>query len=378
MTAPLTHKKLLDFIKNQKIMEGLTEAELAEMLPYLEIISFDPGKSIFEEGDHSSEIYFIFDGEVSLLKNDEQKKSQYLIGKLKQGNIFGEMSFLDNSPRSCTIKTNHHLILVKLSREGFEQQQGLSKQMYSHIIRNIAIVMIDRLREANKMAMNSSNSEIKKLLILSEFARLFINLFVVLLIACGISGFFYINFGKYFFAFNWITLAILFSVIYYFARQHNVSMKKFGFEWKGNATFSFVKAIALSIGGVILLLFYNEILKYFHFSQSFSEYPPLVYLLTYPLYAFWIEFVFRGVMQTSLQKFLLSSSPRAAVIYTALIVAGNNFYFGFNTAICAFLLNLICGFTYLSQKNLYASTLCHIIVYFFLIGSGLIYFAHLF
>jgi CRP-like cAMP-binding protein len=57
--------------------------------------------AIFEEGDAGGEMFVIADGEVEITKKTESGKSLTL-ARLKAGDFFGEMAFVDQSPRSAS------------------------------------------------------------------------------------------------------------------------------------------------------------------------------------------------------------------------------------------------------------------------------------
>jgi CRP-like cAMP-binding protein len=60
---------------------------------------FEPGTVIFEEGDTGRELFVIAEGEVDILKKaDDQTLT---LASLGPGDFFGEMAFVDASPRSA-------------------------------------------------------------------------------------------------------------------------------------------------------------------------------------------------------------------------------------------------------------------------------------
>ena len=59
---------------------------------------------LINEGDPSNSIYVLKSGELEILKYDPVSKSHQVIGHVEAGELFGEMSFLDNLPRSATVR----------------------------------------------------------------------------------------------------------------------------------------------------------------------------------------------------------------------------------------------------------------------------------
>ena len=62
---------------------------------------YAPGTTILEEGEVGRELFVIADGEVEILKETDAGTTMPL-ARLKAGDFFGEMAFVDQSPRSAT------------------------------------------------------------------------------------------------------------------------------------------------------------------------------------------------------------------------------------------------------------------------------------
>lgn len=82
-------------------LDGLT-AELSVLLPYLEPVEFAAGDLIFEEGTTGDSCYLIDGGEVRLEVARPELDSDGVLGFLEPGTILGELSLLDNQPRSAS------------------------------------------------------------------------------------------------------------------------------------------------------------------------------------------------------------------------------------------------------------------------------------
>ena len=78
--------------------------------------TFAPGEDIIQIGDAGRNAYFIENGsvEVTLPGKDGIK----VLARLGKGEIFGEMSIIDDAPRSATVtaKENTEVIIIELSR----------------------------------------------------------------------------------------------------------------------------------------------------------------------------------------------------------------------------------------------------------------------
>ena len=99
------------------------------------IFSEKEGKSFFGKG--KSKIYFLLDGEVGLLVG---KKA---IGKVKKGEIFGELAAITSAPRSATAVASSNCTVIALDHAAFEK--GLEGKPDFALM--LMSVLIGRLRE---------------------------------------------------------------------------------------------------------------------------------------------------------------------------------------------------------------------------------------
>ena len=95
---------------------------------------------IFREGDSGNSLFVIISGKVDIIKNNQ------IIANLEQGNCIGEMSLLDQEPRSADAISNGETILLKIDQDGFFELMSGS----SEIMKQIVKMLTKRLRQTNK------------------------------------------------------------------------------------------------------------------------------------------------------------------------------------------------------------------------------------
>ncbi|MBN1150801.1 Crp/Fnr family transcriptional regulator [candidate division WOR-3 bacterium] len=81
------------------------------------ILTFKKGDLIFSEGEIGSEMYLIKSGEVRIYKHTG--RVQHTLAILKEGNFFGEMAILDQSPRSAAAEAYTDVELIIFDKEAF-------------------------------------------------------------------------------------------------------------------------------------------------------------------------------------------------------------------------------------------------------------------
>lgn len=80
-------------------------------------VVFEDGEVIVAEGDDTREMYIIQEGQVSVEKT--AGNTVLHLGTLGRGDSFGEMSLLQNMPRSATVRSVGRTRLMVLHTGGF-------------------------------------------------------------------------------------------------------------------------------------------------------------------------------------------------------------------------------------------------------------------
>jgi len=93
------YAKMLD--KND-LFSSLKGDEKLEVAKNLTEATFNKGETIFEQGDHGSTFFILYDGRVSVLVNGKEVAKPK--GTKKNAAIFGELALLSDASRSATIK----------------------------------------------------------------------------------------------------------------------------------------------------------------------------------------------------------------------------------------------------------------------------------
>lgn len=125
------------FIK--KLMEGRTNVPSGIIRKYVK--RYEKESVIFEEGDRGTEIYSVLKGRVALRKDGKE------IGKVDEGQFFGEMSFLLSTPRTTTAVAIDDVDLVEID----DDEIGSLMNEYPDFIVRMLREAAQRIREGNKL-----------------------------------------------------------------------------------------------------------------------------------------------------------------------------------------------------------------------------------
>src|SRR5574342_71629 len=130
---------------------------------------FPRGTVLFREGDPGREMFVIQAGRVDISKR--VGGSEKLLSTLGQGEFFGEMSILDNAPRSATATCAEDSKLLVIDPKTFEAMIRGNAEIALRMIKKLA----DRLQEADHQIENllmgdAGSRVVHRLLLLAEKA----------------------------------------------------------------------------------------------------------------------------------------------------------------------------------------------------------------
>ncbi len=108
---------------------------------------YEQGSYVFKEGGHGGYMFFIVEGEVEVIKQFDEKK--HTIAKLSKGRSVGEMSLIDGSPRSATVRALTNLQLIVLKREDFKRLNEEQPAIANKVLMGIATLLSQNLRDTN-------------------------------------------------------------------------------------------------------------------------------------------------------------------------------------------------------------------------------------
>jgi CRP/FNR family transcriptional regulator, cyclic AMP receptor protein len=131
------------FLKTVHIFAGMSGEELRALAEIVEEVEVKGGETIFSEGEPGEEMYIIVSGGVQVLHGEGAE--QKLLATLGERDVLGEMSILDDEPRSATARTDEETVMLKIRRDDFRELIGEEPEVAFGVFR----VFTRRLRRAN-------------------------------------------------------------------------------------------------------------------------------------------------------------------------------------------------------------------------------------
>lgn len=130
-----------------EVFNFLEESDYKIIANYMFPHDYEEGSFIFKEGAHGGYMFFIIKGEVEVIKQFDNKK--HTIAKLSEGRSVGEMSLIDGSPRSATVRATSALKLLVLKKEDFTKLNDEEPAIANKVLMGIATLLSLSLRDTN-------------------------------------------------------------------------------------------------------------------------------------------------------------------------------------------------------------------------------------
>ena len=108
-----------------------------------DVINLTAEEYLMREGEESHEMYYLSSGTMAVFKRKGDVEQQ--IGTIYAGELVGEMSFLDEMPRSASVKSVGDCELTVIPKDKMKKYLASQPKWYRALVQTL----LDRLRRAN-------------------------------------------------------------------------------------------------------------------------------------------------------------------------------------------------------------------------------------
>ena len=143
-------------LRDLVFFSDLTDSELATVATVTKKQDFKLGDTVFKESEDGQSLFIIKKGEVKACKIAPDG-DLFTLTIMKDGDIFGEMSFLDGRPRSATIVAVSDLETYVIDKFDFETLVDGNPRIIYKLLRNIVFTIHSIVRGMNVRYMEMIN-----------------------------------------------------------------------------------------------------------------------------------------------------------------------------------------------------------------------------
>lgn len=127
-----------DVIQKVDLFKDASAEFIADLAENLNETVISPDEFLFREGDIGEKVFFVIEGQLSVLMKSSNKE----IAKIKKGDFLGEMALFKNKPRNASVKAITFCHLYYLDKKSFD----LLIPKYPSIAKKIEAKVLERVK----------------------------------------------------------------------------------------------------------------------------------------------------------------------------------------------------------------------------------------
>jgi len=138
MSESLTQQQVREKLHTVALFDRLEDPDLDRILEISESVLVEQGDFVFEEGERGDHFYVIVRGEVELRKRSGNGRKKLAV--LREGQAFGEMALLNQTPRSASAQALVDTYMLSISRAAFARLLG-GDSLVLRLLRNLSTAL---------------------------------------------------------------------------------------------------------------------------------------------------------------------------------------------------------------------------------------------
>jgi SulP family sulfate permease len=124
-------------------------SDFAALQAHLVRKTYEPGETIFHQGDPGYSLFFVIKGSASAYL-ELTDGTNIRLATFSPGTVFGELAILDKGPRSASIRADTKLVCIELDEEDFVALASSTPAAAIKLLQNLGHELSGRLRRANQ------------------------------------------------------------------------------------------------------------------------------------------------------------------------------------------------------------------------------------
>lgn len=371
------------FCKNTLFAHVTDHSHLWNLFNAATEIHLNPGEHLLYEGEYSTDIYFILDGTLEIMKSDKETKKSYLLATIHNGEIVGEMALLDGQPRSSSVRAYTPSHVLKISITDFQAYSEAYQGSYISFL-EISKKIAQRLRHTNEVtaaAFKNLVDEYQMRVSMGTFLLSIVTMLCLFIFALNsiawlqnyvLGG---INNAK-----TTLYLApslgcIFLISVFIIIKHSHLPLNQFGLtfnNWKKSIAEAVLGSLAFCVFLVVAKWLIIHTIPYFKYTPLFIITDPTIHFTSSTLLAIIIysiftsplqEFIARGCLQSSLQTFLTHKNKTiTAILASNLMFSTVHIYISLQVSLLAFITGLFLGWLYSRGHSLIGPWIAHVLI----------------
>jgi len=145
----MSTESMHEFLARVDVFCNFSESELNTIVRITNRRQVKAGDFLCFEGDSGDSMFIVRDGVVRVVRKAETG-SDLILARLSSGNIIGEMSLIDEEPRSASLEVESDALVYEIRREAFEDIKDAMDPAAYKLLREISRLLCRRIRNVNQ------------------------------------------------------------------------------------------------------------------------------------------------------------------------------------------------------------------------------------
>ncbi len=133
-----------ELLSKMPLFARLNEREMLRIMQVSEVVSYEPGEIVVQEGDRGDELFIVLSGEVRI------SRGETVLNDFGPGEHFGEMALIRAVPRSATVTASEPSELIVLHRSDFFEVLRKEAELAVKLLWQFLGVLADRLDQTSR------------------------------------------------------------------------------------------------------------------------------------------------------------------------------------------------------------------------------------
>lgn len=131
-------------LKDIAIFSGLDDRQREIIAGEMKRSEYSAGHMIFGEGDPGEQLFVVLNGAVCIFITDHEGK-EVVLTEVRAGSYFGEMSIIDQSPRSAACRVIEDCVLLELFAKDFIHIRNTMPESSVKVMNRMLSIIVGRL-----------------------------------------------------------------------------------------------------------------------------------------------------------------------------------------------------------------------------------------
>ena len=134
-------------LRDVPLFQGLHPEELQKVAEVCEEQNYKKGEVVFYQDSKVPTVYMLMNGELEVESETRDYEDFIPVQKIEPKEIFGELCFVDNTPRSATVKCLTDAQMITFSRNHFDALVKTDEHIGRIVMENLSKIVSARLRD---------------------------------------------------------------------------------------------------------------------------------------------------------------------------------------------------------------------------------------